>query len=139
MIYCVRKANPLNAKPAMKVLMWATFAVIAFMFVVIAVTVNGVRDGVTFDLELDTIRLNKQAQGVYDLMKDGVWRSLNGIATLTGYPEASVSARLRDFRKPKFGLLTVNRKRVIGGLWIYQLDIGASSCVTKSFVSNADI
>jgi hypothetical protein len=112
-------------------------------FAVIAVDVKGARDGVTFDYELDTVRLNNQAQKIYALMCDGVWRSLNGIATITGCPEASVSARLRDLRKPKFGGHTVNRKRITGGLWIYQLEIKAAPCHTqlaeiKSFVSSVD-
>lgn len=100
---------------------------------------NGWRDGITFDASLDEIRLNAQAWDIYSLMKDGVWRSLNGIATITGHPEASVSARLRDLRKPRFGLMTVNRKRVQSGLWIYQLVVKESLCVTKSSALSADI
>ena len=94
----------------------------------IAVDVKGTRDGVTFDYAEDCTRLDNQAESVYALMSDGVYRSLNGIATITGYPEASVSARLRDLRKPKFGAHTVNRKRVTGGLWIYQLQVRAELC-----------
>jgi len=82
---------------------------------------NGKRDGLTFNPEFDYNRLNKQARAVYDVMKDGQWRTLRQIADVTHAPEASVSARLRDFRKPRFGALTVERKRVHAGLWSYRL------------------
>ena len=112
-------------------------------FVVIAVDVKGARDGATFDFAEDCTRLDNQAEQIYGLMNDGVWRSLNGIAIITGYPEASVSARLRDFRKPKFGGHTVNRKRITGGLWIYQLQVRQELCgiplsEIKLFASIAD-
>jgi hypothetical protein len=82
---------------------------------------TGNRDGITFSPEFDYDRLNKQARAVYDVMKDGQWRSLRQISDITHAPEASVSARLRDFRKPRFGGLTVERKRVTDGLWFYRL------------------
>ncbi len=66
-------------------------------------------------------RLHRQRQKVYDCMRDGVWRSLGEIAAATNSPEASVSARLRDFRKGKFGGHTVERRRVTAGLWEYRL------------------
>jgi hypothetical protein len=82
---------------------------------------DGPRDGDTFNPFLDEERLNKQMRGVFTIMRDQRWRSLKAIADMTGYPEASVSARLRDFRKPKFGGLTLNRRRVTDGLHEYQL------------------
>lgn len=68
-------------------------------------------DGATYDQAQDFTRLNTQLRAVRDLMRDGTWRSLNQIAVATGYPEASLSARLRDLRKLKFGLHTVQRRR----------------------------
>jgi hypothetical protein len=68
-------------------------------------------DGKTYEPEQDFTRLNTQLRAVRDLMRDGTWRSLNQIAVATGYPEASLSARLRDLRKLKFGLHTVQRRR----------------------------
>lgn len=82
---------------------------------------DGPRDGETFDPYQDTDRLNKQMRRVFAVMRDSKWRTLADISTKTGDPEASVSARLRDFRKPKFGELTLNRKRVGPGLFAYQL------------------
>lgn len=88
---------------------------------------NGVMhfDGRTFNQEIDGKRLTDQFGKVFELMKDGIWRSLREIAEATGFPESSISARLRDFRKPKFGGHTVNRERRyrdrIFTTWEYQL------------------
>ncbi len=68
-------------------------------------------DGDTYEPEHDKVRLNRQQQLVYSVMRDGVWRTLSEIAEETGEPEASISARLRDFRKPKFGKFDVQRRR----------------------------
>jgi len=79
-------------------------------------------DGDTYDPALDRVRLNGQNFKVYMLMRDGIWRRLSQISWAVHCPEASVSARLRDLRKKKFGEHTVNRRRVTAtGLWEYQL------------------
>jgi hypothetical protein len=82
-------------------------------------------DGETFDSVLDTVRLSRQAQLVFDLMRDGQWRTLSEITNAIGCgSEAGVSARLRDFRKPKFGAFVVDRRRRgdgENGLFEYQL------------------
>jgi hypothetical protein len=62
----------------------------------------------------------EQLVRVRELMRDGKERTLAEISEITGDPEASVSARLRDLRRPKYGLWTVRRKR-IGSLYYYQL------------------
>jgi hypothetical protein len=81
--------------------------------------------GETFDSVLDTVRLSRQAQLVFDLMRDGEWRTLQEITSAIGCgSEAGVSARLRDFRKLKFGAFVVDRRRRGAGedgLWEYQL------------------
>ena len=82
---------------------------------------EGYRDGTTFDPFKDMQRLNEQARRVFELMRDENWRTLREISDATGDPEASVSARLRDFRKPHLGGCTVNRRRRNGGLHEYQL------------------
>lgn len=85
---------------------------------------DGPRDGDTFDPATDTVRLNDQMRRVADVMGDSQWRTLREIADITGDPEASVSARLRDFRKPRFGGLAVLRRRRDGqGLYEYRLTI----------------
>lgn len=68
-------------------------------------------DGVTFVPELDGKRLGDQLVAVRTLMLDGLWRTLREISDEVGAPEASVSARLRDLRKPQFGKYSVERRR----------------------------
>tara|TARA_B100001750_G_scaffold122415_1_gene97133 strand:+ start:701 stop:997 length:297 start_codon:yes stop_codon:yes gene_type:complete len=81
-------------------------------------------DGVTFDKQLDGQRLGTQLEQVRDVMSDGRWRSLEEISRRVGCQTQSVSARLRDLRKPKFGSYVVKRKRVGGsGLHLYKLEI----------------
>jgi hypothetical protein len=66
--------------------------------------------------------MSGQLLRVFDLMKDGQWRTLNSIANqIGGGSVAAISARLRDFRKDKFGAHTVERKNVEGGLFLYRL------------------
>lgn len=81
----------------------------------------GDRGGSTYDPWLDRIRLNRQANDVWHAMRDGKWHTLHSLSEQTGHPEASVSARLRDFRKARFGRHTVQRERITGGLFMYRL------------------
>jgi len=80
-------------------------------------------DGETYDPDLDHARLTGQNQRVFDLMRDGEWRSLDEISRATGDPSASISARLRDLRKPNFGGHSMEGRRVPGGngLWVYRV------------------
>jgi hypothetical protein len=79
-------------------------------------------DGRTIEPEKDHERLKGQLKKVKDLMIDGQWRTLAEIAEVVGAPEGSVSARLRDLRKEKFGGYNVERRRVTGGLWEYSVN-----------------
>jgi hypothetical protein len=74
--------------------------------------------GSTFDQSRDGKRLNAQCQRVFNLMRDGNWRTLAQISFVTQDPEASVSARLRDLRRHGF---TVERHYESRGLWSYRL------------------
>lgn len=68
--------------------------------------------GSTYVAQYDFDRLNAQLRRVADVMKDGKWRTLDEICHLTGdVSSAAISARLRDFRKEKFGGLEVERRR----------------------------
>ena len=69
-------------------------------------------DGVTYDPERDKARLTGQLERVYEVVRHGDWHTLASIAAITGAPEGSVSARLRDLRKEKFGSYDIRRKRV---------------------------
>lgn len=87
----------------------------------IGVQVRPVRR-VTFNAEpRDQARLAFQSGIVFGLMKDGEWRTLADIAESTGFPEASISARLRDFRKERFGGHLVHRRRRSPGQFEYRL------------------
>jgi hypothetical protein len=70
---------------------------------------DGDRDGATYVQGQDFVRLNRQQRLVFEIMRDGKWRTLAEIAALARAPEASVSARLRDLRKPRFGGAEVQR------------------------------
>jgi DNA-binding IclR family transcriptional regulator len=78
--------------------------------------------GATYDPALDGARLGAQLQGVLRFVSSSRWYSLRQIADATGYPEASVSARLRDIRRLGF---TVDRKRdgePTLGRWLYRVN-----------------
>lgn len=83
-------------------------------------------DGETYDSGGDRVRLNNQLQKVFEVMFDGKWRTLKEIEEVTAFPQASISARLRDLRKPKFGSYTVDRRlrgSRMKGLYEYYLKI----------------
>ncbi len=80
-------------------------------------------DGLTYQPKLDKVRLTSQLKRVYDVLSDGRWHTLHGISVRAEAPESSCSARLRDLRKDKFGLHTVDRKRGLNGLFYYKLEI----------------
>jgi len=83
-------------------------------------------NGSDYDPKFDNIRLGKQIQSIFDCMKDGQWRTLGEIETITNYPQASISAQMRHLRKERFGSHTINKRsrgeRLIG-LYEYQLII----------------
>ncbi len=84
-------------------------------------------DGVTYEAKFDSSRLRGEMKRVYEVMAGQYytfWLTLREISRITGDPEASISARLRDLRKAKFGSHTVNRRRrgeASRGIWEYQL------------------
>lgn len=78
-------------------------------------------DGETYDAQRDHERLTGQLHRVLTIMRDGNWRTLQQIATVAAGTEPSVSARLRDLRKPKYGSHTIERRHVSSGLWQYRM------------------
>ena len=76
-------------------------------------------DGATYDRAQDEARLGKQLERVRRYMRDGRYHTLRQISEALDYPEASVSARLRDLRKEKWGAWVVERKRNTGGRGTY--------------------
>jgi hypothetical protein len=71
----------------------------------------------------DHARLTGQIGAISALMSDGLWRKLRVISECTGAPEASVSAQLRNLRKPRFGSHTVERRHLGSGLYEYRLKV----------------
>lgn len=80
-------------------------------------------DGETYNPEVDQGRLGRQLKAVYDILFDGEPHTLAEISQRTGEPEASISARIRDLRKERFGAHEVNAQRVSEeqGTWVYRL------------------
>jgi hypothetical protein len=77
--------------------------------------------GATFVEERDGARLLSQLRRTFNALKDSRWHTLSELAQITGDPPASVSARLRDLRKPSFGNHVVERRYVRRGLFEYRL------------------
>jgi hypothetical protein len=81
------------------------------------------RDGATYDHDQDGLRLFQQAADVWSAMRGGGWYTLKYLSEATGHPPQSVSARIRDFRKERYGAHTVERKRygLYRGTFVYRL------------------
>lgn len=79
--------------------------------------------GATYEPARDHARLTGQLGAVFDLMRDGFWRSLSEIAVRVDGSQAGVSARLRDLRKPPYGGHTVDKRLCSDGIWEYKLTV----------------
>lgn len=89
-------------------------------------------DGETYDHEQDKARLSGMLGRVFEAMSDGEWWSLERLKRQCGGSEASISARIRDLRKEKFGGYQVERQRFRDGLWTYRLLLSDSGCITEA-------
>ena len=78
-------------------------------------------DGADYVPDRDDERLGSQCQRIFSLMQDSHWRSLPEIESVTGDPQASISAQLRHFRKARFGAHIVERRRGDHSLYEYRL------------------
>lgn len=81
--------------------------------------------GPAYDQEFDEIRLTGLQWAVYDLMKDGIYRTHSEIKAIIGRgSENGISAMLRNLRHKSRGKHTVNKRRRGNpelGLYEYQL------------------
>jgi hypothetical protein len=69
-------------------------------------------DGESFDPQIDGDRLSRQFSQVRAIMLRGAWVTVREIAReLNGASDASVSARVRDLRKVRFGGYDIQRRR----------------------------
>ena len=81
-------------------------------------------NGPCYDPQYDQARLSKQIVGIYNLMTDNQWRTLDEIHYETGYPQASISAQLRNLKKVRFGshlIMKRHRGERSNGLWEYKM------------------
>lgn len=79
-------------------------------------------DGATYEPELDQSRLSTLLARVHARMTDGNWHTLADLARTCHGSEASVSARLRDLRKDRFGAHDIRRRRTdTDGLFEYAM------------------
>jgi len=63
-------------------------------------------------------------EAIWRMMSTGEWYTLSEIHEYTRAPEASISARLRDFRKPKYGNFSVDKQYdEQRGCWQYRLRV----------------
>jgi hypothetical protein len=80
------------------------------------------RHGETYTHAEHFERLNSQQADVWAVFKDGQWHTLSSLEKATGHPQASISARLRDFRALlKEKGRTVEREYVERGLFRYRV------------------
>lgn len=71
---------------------------------------NPVFYGDSYDPLFDKERLTGQIKKIYELMRDGKWRTLSEIEEAIHAPQASISAGLRLFRRKEYGSHEVNRR-----------------------------
>lgn len=88
-------------------------------------------DGATYRRDRDLARLTGQLRRVADALSDGRWWTLAALSSETRDPEASISARIRDLRKGKFGGWTVVAENLGAGLWRYRLVTAATLAATR--------
>lgn len=73
--------------------------------------------------ELDAERLTKKYRGLFQYMvNQQAFKTLREISTDLNYPEATVSAMLRYFRRFGHVLNKVRRGNPTQGLWEYKLE-----------------
>lgn len=80
--------------------------------------------GETYDPQHDHERLTKQLGRVWAALQGHGWHTLDELAAKTGDGPASISARLRDLRKPRFGEYEIERRHrgdAARGLYEYRL------------------
>lgn len=85
--------------------------------------IMGDRDGRTFVAGLDRFALDTQAGLCFLYMSTHEWVTPGEVADAIGWEDwdhGSVTARFRDFRKPKFGGYVVERRRRAGSKRLHE-------------------
>ncbi len=99
-------------------------------------TIEDYLDDARYESPADTVtdfdRLAEQTRGIFNLMKDGVWRTLAEIEAETGYPQDGISAQLRFLKKLRFdGHTLEKRRRPYGGTWECRLIASPSAAAVE--------
>ena len=68
-------------------------------------------------------RMDSRNKAIFKVMKNEKWFTLKEINELTGYPSATASAGIRDFRKSQFGSNIVEKNYLGKGIYQYKLII----------------
>lgn len=90
--------------------------------------------GSDYVASLDEARLTGQILRIFECMKDGKWRTVPEIGLITNDPHTSISAQLRNLRKPEFGGYEVPKRRrgaETNGLFEYRVALEAT-CKSNS-------
>lgn len=67
-------------------------------------------DGATYSPVRDRMALADQMRAVMGRMADGRWHTLPELEAELGCSSASISARIRDLRKERYGRQTIERR-----------------------------
>lgn len=94
-------------------------------------------DGPDYSPVDDNVRLTSQIERVYDLMRDGQWRTLDDIHYFTGDPHASISAQLRHLRKQRWGGHAVEKRNAGNGLFMYRLIVSEHGLLDGTHVDES--
>lgn len=78
-------------------------------------------DGDDYCHERDFTRLEGQINDVFQAIKDGAFYTLGDIEEITGHPQASISAQLRNLRKERFGGFAIDKRHIKNGLYEYRM------------------
>src|SRR6187431_3341804 len=79
-------------------------------------------DGADIVPERDSPRLTTQLETIRQKMMNGQWWTVAELEYETGHPATSISAQIRNLRKPRMGGWTVERRHVGDGLYEFRLD-----------------
>ncbi len=79
-------------------------------------------DGYTYDPAKDGERLATLQQRVMRTMASGHWYTLRALQAICGGSETSISARIRDCRKSRWGNRVIETRRTAEpGVWEYRM------------------
>ena len=68
-------------------------------------------DGACYEEEADKQRLMGQVRAIFTYMSSHGWQTLSEIERVLQYPQASISAQLRNLRKERFGGHIIEKRR----------------------------